>query len=156
MILNAASDYRVYLFWITTIFQTNTLFKTNKCHQGGLLGAKGPGNCPQPPLNPALQGGTFPRAPNHCGGAESLQGRRMTEGGAEKSQQCHKCFLQHSRFASERSQVRIWGCQTCFLPRALSKLVTPLTTVQCLRSEELLRVFSCQFDYLDVDFLCFL
>jgi len=38
------------------MFQTNTLFKTNKCHHGGPLGAEGPGQLPPlpPPLNPAL------------------------------------------------------------------------------------------------------
>jgi len=51
--------------------------------------------------------------PNHCGG------RR-------KYQQYHKCFLQYSIIASERSHVRTWGRQTCFLPRAPSNLVTPL------------------------------
>jgi len=59
-------------------------------------------------------------APNHCGG------RRMVAGGAETFQQCHKCFLQYSIFASERPQFRTWGRQTCFMPRALSKVVTPL------------------------------
>ena len=59
MILKATSEYRVvslYLFWITTIFQTNVLFKTNKCHHGGPLGAEGQGQLPPlpPPLNPAL------------------------------------------------------------------------------------------------------
>jgi len=39
-------------------------------------------------------------------GAESLWGRRMTAWGAEKFQQCHKCFLQYTTFASERPQVR--------------------------------------------------
>jgi len=57
--------------------------------------------------------GTTPQAPNHCRGAA-------------KTQQCHKYFLQHSIFASERPQVRTWGRQTCFLPRAPSNLVTPL------------------------------
>ena len=37
---------------------------------------------------------------NHCGG------HRMAAGGAEKSQQCHKYFLQNSTFASERPQFR--------------------------------------------------
>jgi len=46
--------------------------------------------------------------------------------GAEKSQQCHKDFLQYSTFASERSQFRTWGRQTCFLPRTPSNLVAPL------------------------------
>ena len=53
-------------------------------------------------------------APNHCGGRQT-------------SQQCHKYFLQFSTFASERPQVRTWGHQTCFLPRAPSNLVTSLT-----------------------------
>ena len=53
------------------------------------------------------KGGTITRATNHCGSAE-------------KSQKCN------STFVSERSQVRTWGRQTCFLPRAPSNLVTPL------------------------------
>jgi len=59
-------------------------------------------------------------------GAESLRGRQMTAGGAEKSQQCHMYILQYSKFASKRSQVRTVERQTCFLPRALSNIVTPL------------------------------
>jgi len=51
----------------------------------------------------------------------------MTAGSAEKSQQRHKYFLQYSTFASERHEVQTWGRQTCFLPRAPSNLVTPLT-----------------------------
>jgi len=35
-------------------------------------------------------------AANHCGG------RQMSAGGAEKSQQFHKYFLQYSKFPSER------------------------------------------------------
>jgi len=35
-------------------------------------------------------------------GAESLRGRRITAEGAEKSQHCHKYFIQYSSFASER------------------------------------------------------
>jgi len=58
--------------------------------------------------------------------AESLWGRRITAGGAEKSQQCHKYFLQYSTFASERPLLRKWGRQTCFLLRAPSNLVTTL------------------------------
>jgi len=37
---------------------------------------------------------------NHCGG------RRVIVGAPEKSQECHKYFLQYSAFGSERSQVR--------------------------------------------------
>jgi len=44
---------------------------------------------------------------------------------AEKSQQCHKHFLQYAIFTSKISQVRTWGRQTCFLHRAPSNLVTP-------------------------------
>jgi len=51
------------------------------------------------------KGGTIPRAPIHYGGAESLQGRRITAGGAEKSQQCHKYFLQYSKSTFERTQI---------------------------------------------------
>jgi len=51
------------------------------------------------------KGGTIPPAPIHYGGAESLQGRRTTAGGAEMSQQCHKYFLQYSKFAFERTQI---------------------------------------------------
>jgi len=51
------------------------------------------------------KGGTIPQTPIHYGGAESLQGRRITAGGAEKSQQCHKYFLQYSKVAFERTQV---------------------------------------------------
>jgi len=50
----------------------------------------------------------------------------MTAGGAEKSQQGHKCFLEYSTFASKRAQVRTWKRQTCFLPRAPCDIVTPL------------------------------
>jgi len=69
------------------------------------------------------------------GGAkeEQFPGRRMTVGGAEKSQKCGKYFLQYSTFASDlrcehgayiclrsqlrtRLQVRNSGRQTCFLP----------------------------------------
>jgi len=63
--------------------------------------------------NDGGQGCTIPRAPNHYWDAE-------------KSQQCHKYFLQYNTFASERHQIRTWGRQTSILPRAPSNLVTPL------------------------------
>jgi len=54
MILNATSEHRVvfvYLFWITTIYQTKILFETNKCHHGGPLERRTRRNCPHwPPL----------------------------------------------------------------------------------------------------------
>jgi len=56
-------------------------------------------------------------------GAESLWGRRKV---LTMSQ-----VLQCSTFASERPRVRKWGHQTCFLPRAPSNIVTPLTLIQC-------------------------
>ena len=65
------------------------------------------------------QGGAITRAPNNCGG------RQMTAWGVEKSQQCHKYFLQYSTFASERPQVRTWERQNCFLPWAPPNHVTP-------------------------------
>jgi len=55
-----------------------------------------------------------------------LWGCQMTAEGTEKSQQCHKYFVQYSKFAAERPQVRTGGWQTFFLPRAPSDLVTPL------------------------------
>jgi len=40
----------------------------------------------------------------------------VTTGGTEKSQQCHKHFLQYSKFASERAQVRKRGTQLVSCP----------------------------------------
>jgi len=51
---------------------------------------------------------------------------------AEKSQQCHKHFLQYSTFAPERHQVRTWRRQTSFLPREPSNLVASLWAVACI------------------------
>jgi len=42
-------------------------------------------------------------APNQCGGAL-------------KSQQCHKHFLQYSKFASEKPQFRTWGAKFASCP----------------------------------------
>jgi len=47
--------------------------------------------------------------------------------------QYHKYFLQCSTLASDRSEVRTWERQTCFLFRAPSNLVTPLSTHHCRR-----------------------
>jgi len=72
--------------------------------------------------NEEVKGGTIPRSPKHYGRAESLRvvpnhywECLMTAWGAEKSQHCHKYFLQYSTFTSERPQIRIWEGQTCFL-----------------------------------------
>jgi len=69
--------------------------------------------------NQGVQGDAIPRAPSQYGAPN----HRM---GAEKSQKCCKYLLQYSEYASERPQVRTWGCLTCFSPRAPSNLVTPL------------------------------
>ena len=63
--------------------------------------------------NDGGKGGTTPLAPNDCG--ERL-----------KVQQCQKYCFQYSTLASFRT----WGRQTCFLPRAPSNLVTPLSPMQ--------------------------
>jgi len=65
----------------------------------------------------------------HFPGHRITMGAPNHSGGAEKCQNCHKYFFQFSKFTSNRAQVRTWGRQTCFLPRALSNLVTPLCTV---------------------------
>jgi len=55
-IFNATLEYTVvllYLFWMTTIFQTSIFLKTNKCHHGRPLGAEGPGHLP--PFPPLIQ-----------------------------------------------------------------------------------------------------
>jgi len=51
--------------------------------------------------------------------------RRITMG-RKKAQQCHKYFLHHSTFSSERPQVRTGRRQTFFLLRAPPNLVTPM------------------------------
>ena len=56
------------------------------------------------------------RAPNDRGGRQKVL--TMSQ------------VLQCSTFASERPQVRTWGRQTCFLPRAPSNLVMPLAVIQ--------------------------
>jgi len=52
--------------------------------------------------------------------------------GCRKSQKCRKYFLQCSKFTSERAQIRTWGHQTCFLPKAPSNLVMHLLALQLL------------------------
>jgi len=80
----------------TRLFTKRPLPNTS-CSQGRTEGAKG----------------------GQCGG-------RWITGGAEKSQQCRKYFLQYITFSPERPQVRTWGRQTWFLPRAPPNLVTSL------------------------------
>jgi len=57
---------------------------------------------------------------NHCGR------RRITAVGPKSPKTVARYFLQYSKFASERAQVRTREWQTCFLPRAPSNLVTSL------------------------------
>jgi len=84
--------------------------------------------------------------------AESLTGRQITVGGAEKTQQYHKHFL-----TSERPYVRTWERQMCFLPRAPSNLVTPLiyvpTFTQLLLSNRSAMLLFCNSTTLSL-FLC--
>jgi len=67
-------------------------------------------------------------------GAESLWGRQITAGGAEKSQQCQKYFLLYSAFTSERLQVRTlgaklacyqWGADVWWCPGRLPNCMPP-------------------------------
>ena len=67
-----------------------------------------------------------------CKGAQ-FPWRKITMGSAETSQPCLKYFVQYSIFASERPQVRTWGRQTCFLPRAPYILVTPVYPLHMLQ-----------------------
>ena len=60
-------------------------------------------------------------------GAESFRGAPKIIRSAEKSQQYHKSFLHLHYICFWKNQVRTLGRQTCFLPRAPSSLVTPLT-----------------------------
>jgi len=57
------------------------------------------------------------------GGSDS-SGTEMTMG-AENFQQCHKYFLQYSKFAPIRPRIQIWRCQIRFLHRTASNLDTP-------------------------------
>jgi len=76
------------------IFSKNRLRDVMPCAQG---------------RNEGGRGAQFP-------GANSLWGLCITAGGAENSQQCHKYFLQYSKFVFERTQVRPRGRQTYFCP----------------------------------------
>jgi len=81
---------------------------------------------------------TLTRGITRAARGEQFPGRPVTAGApndcrvAEKSQQCHKHFLQYTTFTSKISQVRTWGRQTCFFPRAPSNLVMPLTLIRLL------------------------
>ena len=87
------------------------------------------------------KGGVIPRAPSHYGGAKSLRGVPNGCEVAENSQQCHNYFFQYSTLASERSQSRTLGGQTCFLSRPLSNLVTTLGVRNCESS--LMQLWKC-------------
>jgi len=69
---------------------------------------------------------------NEGGKGAQFPGRRITAGGAEKSQQCHKYFFQYTTFASERAQVRTPGAKLAFCPAGPANLVTPLHANLCI------------------------
>jgi len=85
------------------------------------------------------KGYAIPRAPNHSGAPNDC-------GSAKKSQQCHKHFLQYSTFASERPHAQTWGRQTCFLRRAPSILVTPLSIRRLVPSRTHFYVAKLHYD----------
>ena len=84
------------------------------------------------------------------GGRNSIMGAPHHCGGAEKSQQFHKYFLQYSKFPSERHQVRTWERQTCLLSRAPSYLVTPLAREFARFAQWLIRPWLQQLLHYDV------
>ena len=63
---------------------------------------------------------TIPQAPNHCG-------RRWKVPTVSQ-------VLQYTTFASERAQLRTWGCQTCSLTRAPLTSLHPWATSNLLRN----------------------
>ena len=79
------------------------------------------------------KGGTIIRAPNHPKGGKSLREPQNGCGGRRKVPTMSQVLssIQYCTFTSERPQFRTWGCQTCFLPRAPSNLVTPLLRRLC-------------------------
>jgi len=83
--------------------------------------------------NEGDMGGTIPRAPNCYWSAKWLRGAPKSPNNVTT----HKYFLQYSEFASEKTQVRTSGCQTCFLSRAPFNLVTPLSVPILLIQEKL-------------------
>ena len=69
------------------------------------------------------------------GKGAQFPGRRITAAGAEKSEQCHKYFLQYSAVQLfSKDLFPTWGRQTYFLLRAPSNLVTPMGVVRILQS----------------------
>jgi len=91
-----------------------------------------------PFLMQAVLSTTLTRGITRAARVAQFPGRPATMGApndyrvAEKSQQCHKHFLQYTAVTSKISQLRIWGRQTCFFPRAPSNLVMPLTLIRLL------------------------
>ena len=78
---------------------------------------------------------------NDRGQGEQFPGRRMTAGRRKVLTISQE--LQCSAFASESPQVRTWGRQTCFLPRAPSNLVASLTVIRYSYSLSMYEVRSC-------------
>jgi len=106
--------------------------------------------------------GTIPRAPIHYyGGAESLRGWQITTGAIEKSQQCHKYFLQYTvnllskklMFHHEGAKLRPWDGGFClttgapnlfFAPGAIQPRYAPGRT-QPVKTPIRLRAFKRQY-----------
>jgi len=74
-----------------------------------------------PGLQRQKEGGTIPRAPNHDGGAEPLQGAPKFPNSVTIT-----FFNTVYLLPKYSTSVSNMGCQTCFLPRAPSYLVTSL------------------------------
>ena len=105
-------------FFYVPLQKSTARWWSGRLLMGNILGSKNRICCYQG-CNEGGKGAQFPggrvtmRVQNHCGGAK-------------KSQQCHKYFLQYSKFQYGKSNM---GRQTCFLPRAPSNLVTPLVAI---------------------------
>jgi len=87
-----------------------------------------------------VRGVTRGEGGHNSSGAESLWERRMTAGGAEKSQQCHKYFFQYSCF--RKTSNSNMGAPNLLLAPTPSNLVTPLHSVRvCML--HIVYVFVC-------------
>jgi len=95
-------------------FELNIIISSNTLHKAACIQFRAV-HCARPVLPNSQEQG------RNDGGARGAQfpGRRITAGGVEKYQQCHKYFLQYSTFASEKPQVRIWGAKLAACPGRL-------------------------------------
>ena len=76
------------------------------------------------------QGGAITRARNHSGGTEILKGHQMIAGAPKNPNNVTRTFFNAIHLLPEDLRFENGGCQTCFLPRAQSNLVTPLRVIQ--------------------------